>query len=198
MKKIETIWHHLLNQAIDHGEFQHTQAELAAQFHFSLSTINLALDKPSAVGAVRKSGKFFVVADPLKLLYLASTVRNLGSDIIYQTTSNLSIHQLESLTPPSAIYGGYSAATQILGESPSDYSALHLYLDPTHLGELQSRYPASKSGATTLIAFKKTPHLHQINHTTLAHTFIDVWNMPDWYTHNFTSALEDKIRDLLS
>ena len=198
MKKIETIWLHLLDQAIENRVFQHTQAGLAELFHFSTSTINLALDKPTAVGAVRKSGKFFVVADPLKLLYLASTIRNLAKDIIYQTTSSLSIHELEGLVPPTAIYGGYSAATQILGEAPADYSTLYLYADPDDLTEIKSRYPLSKTGSTNIIILKKPPYLQEIGHTSLAHTFIDTWNMSDWYAHDFTQALEVKIHDILS
>ena len=88
MKKIETIWHYLLYQAIEQKEFQHTQAGLAELFHFSTSTINLALVKPTAIGAVRKSGKFFVLADVFKLLYLAATIRSLAKDILYQTHSS--------------------------------------------------------------------------------------------------------------
>jgi len=198
MKKIETIWHYLLFQAIEQKQFQHTQAGLAKLFQYSTSTINLALVKPTAIGAVRKSGKFFVVADVLKLLYLAATIRNLAKDIIYQTRSALSIHELEGLAPPTAIYGGYSAASQILIEPPADYSTLYLYLDPNYLTELKSRYPYVKSGPTHIIILKKPTYLPIPNHTPLSHTFIDIWNMPEWYARDFTQALEDKIHDLLS
>lgn len=198
MKKIETIWHHLLYQAIEHEEFQHTQAGLAELFHYSTSTINLALVKPTAIGAVRKSGKFFVVADPLKLLYLASTIRNLSKDILYQTSSSLSIHEIEGLTPSDSVYGGYSAAKEILGESPADYSTLYLYHDLSQLDEIKSRYPLNKTGPTKIIVLQKPPYLPLPNHTSLPHTFIDIWNMSDWYSHDFTLALEDKIHGLLS
>ena len=198
MKKIETIWLYLLDQAIEQKQFQHTQAGLAKLFKYSTSTVNLALHKPAAIGAIRKSGKFFVVTDPLKLLYLSATTRNLAKDIIYQTYSSLPIPELEGLAPPSAIYGAYSAAGQILQEPPADYSALYLYLDPDRLDQLKSRYPFVKSGSTQIIVLKKPLYLPIPNHTSLSHTFIDIWNMRDWYARDFTQALEEKIHDLLS
>lgn len=198
MKKIETIWHYLLYQAIEQGKFQHTQADLAALFHYSTSTVNLSLAKPTAIGAIRKSGKFFVVSDVQKLLYLSATVRNLGNDIIYKTYSSLSVQSLEGHATPTSIYGGYSAAKEILGEAPADYSTLYLYIDPSDLGEIKSRYPVTKSGGTQIIILKKPTYLPVATHTSLPHTFVDIWNMSDWYARDFTSSLEDKIHDLLS
>jgi hypothetical protein len=198
MKKIETIYHYLLYQAIEKTQFQHTQAGLAELFRFSTSTINLALAKPTAIGAVRKSGKFFVVADPLKLLYLAATFRNLAKDIIYHTTSTLTIHELEGLAPPATIFGGYSAASQILVEPPADYSSLYLYTDSSDLHTIKSRYPSTTAGSTQVVILQKPTHIQATAHTSLPPTFIDIWNMSDWYAHDFITALEDKIRGLLS
>jgi len=198
MKKIETIWHYLLYQAIEQKQFQHTQAGLAELFHFSTSTVNLALVKPTSIGAIRKSSKFFIVADVFKLLYLASTIRNLNKDIVYQTNSPLTPTQLEGLAPPSTIFGCYSAAKEILGEPPADYSALYLYGDPQNLPEIKSRYPTSKIGSSQIIILKKPAYLPILHHATLPHTFIDIWNLPDWYARDFITALEDKIHGLLS
>ena len=198
MKKIETIWQYLLFQAIEQREFRHTQAGLAQLFHYSTSTINLALVKPTAIGAIRKSGKFFVVADVIKLLYLASTIRSLAKDIIYHTYSDLPIRELEGLAPAGAVFGGYSAASQILGEPPADYTTLHLYADPADIATIQSRYPISKTGNSQVVIFKKPTYAPIKNHTSLPHTFVDIWNLSDWYARDFTQALEDKIHGLLS
>lgn len=198
MKKIETIWHYLLYQAIEKSQFQHTQAGLAELFHYSTSTINLALVKPTAIGAVIKSGKFFVVANPTKLLYLAATFRDLGHDIIYQTTSTQNIRELEGLAPSSAIYGGYSAASHLLVEPPADYSTLYLYDDYSNLHSIKSRYQLDKNGSTKIIILQKPSFLPLPHYTSIPHTFIDIWNMSDWYAHDFTTALEEKINALLS
>lgn len=198
MKKIETIWHYLLFQAIEKQEFKHTQAGIAEQFHYSTSTINLALTKPTAIGAVRKSGKFFVLADPEKLLYLWATIRNPNRDILYQTTSVLPITELEGLAPAGSLYGGYSAARHLLGEPPADYTTLYLYVPTTLLPQLQVRYPTSKLGSSHIVALAMPPYSPTPNHTSLPHTFVDLWNSPDWYAHDFTTALKEKIHDLLS
>ncbi|EKD80265.1 MAG: hypothetical protein ACD_40C00157G0003 [uncultured bacterium] len=198
MKKIETTWHYLLNQAIEQKQFQHTQAGLARLFHYSTSTINLALTKPATIGAIRKSGKFFVVSDVQKLLYLWATIRNLSKDILYQTSSSLNIHELEGLAPSTALYGGYSAAVQLLGEPPSDYSSLYLYSDEEYLEEIQLRYPLSKLGSTKIVILKKPSYLPFPTHTSLPHTFVDIWNMSDWFAQDFIRGLEDKIHGLLS
>jgi len=198
MKKIETIWHYLLYQAIEQKEFRHTQAGLAQLFHFSTSTVNLALVKPTAIGAVRKSGKFFVVSDVLKLLYLSATIRNLDKDVLYRTHSTLSLPELEGLAPPNTIYGGYSAAKLILGEPPSDYSTLYLYTNPPDLPTIKSRYPTSKLGSSQIVILKKPLYLPTLNRTSLPHTFVDIWNLRDWYARDFTSSLEVKIHGLLS
>ena len=198
MKKIETIWHYLLYQAIEQKEFRHTQSGLSELFHFSTSTVNLALVKPTAIGAVRKSGKFFVVADVFKLLHLAATIRNLDSDILYQTHSTLPLPDLEGLAPPGTFYGGYTAAKIILGEPPADYSTLYLYADPSDLSSIKARYPASKLGPSHIVVLKKPLYLPTLNHTSLPHTFVDIWNISDWYAKDFTIALEEKIYGLLS
>jgi hypothetical protein len=203
VKKIETIWHHLLYDAIEQKQFQHTQAGLAQTYRMSTSTVNLALIKPTAIGAIRKSGKFFVVADVLKLLYLWATVRNLPHDVLYQTYSDLSINQLVGIAPPNALFGGYYAASQILGEPPADYTTLHLYLPKGDLELVKTRYPFSKTGLNQVIVYHNPLDLYsQIKTptatTSLPNTFVDIWNLSDWYARDFTQGLEDKIHGLLS
>ncbi len=198
MKKIETIWHHLLFQTIEKKEFQHTQAALADSFGFSTSTINLALDKPTSIGAIRKSGKFFVVSDPRKLLYLAATIRNLTRDTLYHTNSILPITELEGLATPDTVYGGYTAAKYLLGEPPADYNHLYLYAQPSSLPSLKLRYPKSQVGNNHIVVLDLPPHLPLTGHTSLPLTFVDIWNMSDWYAHDFIVSLEAKINGLLS
>lgn len=198
MKKIETIWHYLLYSAITDQQFQHTQAGLATLFHYSTSTVNLALAKPTAIGAVRKSGKFFVVTDPEKLLYLWATIRSPNKDILYETTSPLSLPELEGLAPADSLYGGYTAASLILGEPPADYSCLYLYIKPNTLEALRARYPSSKHGSSHIIALATPSYSPTPHHTSLPHTFVDLWNNPDWYARDFTLTLQEHIHGLLS
>jgi len=43
MRKIETIWHLILQSALEKKKFKHTQLELAKLFAYAVSTVNYSL-----------------------------------------------------------------------------------------------------------------------------------------------------------
>ena len=199
MKKIETTWHHLLWLSLEKHQFKHTQKSLANYFGYSLSTINLAVKKAAAIGAVKMSGKFFILSDPKKLLFYWATHRNLNKDIIYKTYSDLAISEIESLIPPKSLIGGFSAAKEILGETPSDYSKVFFYLPLEEVKIAEKRYPKSKKGPENIFVLKSYPKQKEYGQvTTLPQTFVDLWSLPDWYAKDFLTFLEEKIDGLLS
>ncbi|MDP3994499.1 MAG: hypothetical protein Q8P91_01555 [bacterium] len=199
MKKIETTWHHLLWSAIEKHQFKYTQKYLADYFDYSLSTINLAIKKAAAVGAVNISGKYFVLSDPKKLLFYWATHRNLNNDIIYKTHSGLPISEIEGLIPPESIIGGFKAARKILGEAPSDYSKVFFYASPETVEKALKRYPPSAKGVENIFVLKPYPKQKEYGQiTTLPQTFADLWSLPDWYAKDFLKSLEEKIDGLLS
>lgn len=199
MKKIETTWHHLLWSALEKHQFKHTQKNLADYFGYSLSTINLAVKKAVSIGAVKMSGKFFVLSDPKKLLFYWATHRNLNKDIIYKTHSDLPISEIEGLIPPQSTIGGFSAAKKILGEAPSDYSKIFFYLPQEEVETAKKRYPPSLRELKNIFILKSYPKQKEYGQiTTLAQTFVDLWNLPDWYAKDFLTSLEEKIDGLLS
>ena len=197
MKKIETIWHHLLFLALNEGIFRHTQQDLAQHFSISLSTVHHALATPTAIGAIRKESKFFVLADPIKLLYYWASVRNLKRRVIYQTNVNASIQDIEGLALPTSIFACYTAGKMILGEASADYASVYFYDDKKHLKQMQERYPFNAHKPANVYVLEKTEHMDG-QYTTLPLTFVDIWNLPDWYAKDFTRALEEKIHALLS
>lgn len=201
MKKIETIWHHLLNAALTEKQFKHTQKDLALKFGYSLSTVNHALAIPAQIGAVRKSSKFFLLSDFWKLLYLWASLRNLEKDIIYQTRVEAAINEIEGLIPSQAIYAGYSAANRILKEPPADYSKVYFYANKEKLNEILKRFPPVQKpkNQNNLFVLMKNPQIPcPKGFTTLPLTFVDIWNLKDWYSKDFTLALEEKIHGILS
>lgn len=199
MKKIETIWHHLLWQALEKKQYKHTQMDMANCFGYSLSTVNLALEKPTQIGAIRKTSRFFVLNDFKKLLYYWATNRNLIKDIVYKTYFSGSVTKAESLVPPEAIYAGYTAGKKILSEASADYTKLYFYIDNSRIDEVKKRFPKQKTGETEVLALKLNPTEKSYGKvTTLPQTFIDVWNMADWYAKDFVKCLEKRIDDLLS
>lgn len=199
MKKIETVWHHILTEALREGKVRHTQQELAHRFHYSLSTIYHAIRIPTEMGAIRKATKFFVLQDFKKLLYYWASFRTLNRDLLYETASNLPLREIEGLALPGSIYGAYSAAKRLLGEPPADYSKIYFYILPNDLQAFKRRFPPSSKHSANTFALKMLPVMQEYGSTTtLVQTFVDLWNLADWYARDFTQTLEAKIDGLLS
>lgn len=195
MKKIEIIWRELLFQAIEKKTRQFTQKELAEKFGFSTSTIFQSLKTPRKMGAVRVTGRFFILEDPRKLLFHWASVRQPQKEIIFAGVVDLPIMEIEGLMPPGVVFAGYSAARQILGEPPADYDQVWVYtLD---LESIKKRF-AFEKGRENLIVLAADPFLLKYGQiTTLSQTFVDLWNLPSWQAKDFTSALEGRIDELL-
>lgn len=199
MKKIETIWHFLLYEALEHKKFKFTQAEIAQKLGFSLSTVNLAIQVPSQIGAIRKETKFFVVEDVLKFLFYWGSVRNLSKEIIYSTRVEAPISEIEGLVPSGGVYACYSAASRILKNKPADYDKVHIYLEKNELSDLKIRFPEVKKQTPNLFVIEKSKGLvSEKGVTFLPQTFVDVWNMPDWFAKDYINELTAKINAILS
>lgn len=199
MKKIETIWHEILHQSLYRKQFRFTQQDLARKFSYSLSTVNHALSIPDRIGAIRKESKFFILSDYHKLLYYWASKRNLSSDIIYSTHYEDIVSEIEGLAPPEVTFGLYTAARKILGEPPADYDCVYFYSLPSDLTSLQNRFPQTSIKRKNIIVLKGPPLLFEYGHyTSLPQTFVDIWNLKDWYGRDFTLSLEEKINGLLS
>lgn len=197
MLKIETIWRELLYQALEKKNRTFIQKELAAKFAFSTSTVFQALKIPRKMGAVRVSGRFFILEDPEKLLYYWASVRNLEGDIRLSVHVDLPVFELESRMPPDVVFGGFTAAREILkGQVPADYDMVYVY--STKIEEIGKRVNFGR-GRPNLFILKGDQFLDSYGQiTTHAHTFVDLWNMSSWYAKEFADSLKEKIDELLS
>lgn len=199
MKKIEIIWRELLFQAIEKKGRQFTQKGLAKKFGFSTSTIFQALKMPRKMGAVRVTGRFFILEDPKKLLFHWASVRNIEKDIIFKGRVNSPILEIEGLIPPGVIFGFYSAARYFLNEPPADYDQVWMYLKTEEeLVEIHQRLTITH-GAPNLFILQADKFFNSYGQTTtIAQTFVDLWNLPSWQAKDFTEAVEAKIDEFLS
>jgi hypothetical protein len=198
MQKIETIWHDLLWEALEKGELRHTQKSLSERFGYSLSTVNLAVRSLAAVGGIRVSGKFFTVSDIKKILYYWATHRNLERDIIYKTYVEEPVSEIEGMIPDRAIFACYTSAREILKEPPSDYSKVYFYFDENNLDVVKKRFPFKKTESPNLFVLKESfwqKDYGQI--ASLPQTFVDLWNLTDWYAKDFLTAIERRIDGIL-
>lgn len=195
MKKIEVIWRELLFQAIEKKNRRFTQKDLAKKFGFSTSTVFQALKIPRRMGAALVTGRFFILEDPEKLLYYWASVRDFKKDLILKGRVNLPIFEIEGQIPPQAIFAGYSAFRQKFKTAPADYDKVLIYAPNKEI--FRKRFKLEK-GRENLFVFKADRFLKKYGQiTTLAQTFVDLWNLDDWYAKEFTKALKEKIDELL-
>lgn len=200
MKKIETIWHHLLWEAVEHKKFTHTQQELAHEFGYSLSTVHYAVSKVADIGAVRIGPKSFALENTKKLLYYWASVRNLENNVRYSTYYEGPVFKAQGELPAGGIYGGYTAAKHILGTSPADYDKIYYYYQD--VSDFKKRFPENHKYPDNIFVLNMPSIKEYIDRypggtTTLPHTFVDIWNLSDWMASDFTTALEEKINGLL-
>lgn len=200
MKKIETIWHHLLWEAMEHKQFRHTQQELSHTFGYSLSTVHHAVTRVARVGAVRIGTKSFVLENVKKLLYYWASVRNLKNNVRYSTYYGGPILTAQSELPAGGLYGGYTAARHLLGQAPADYDKLYYYCPD--VADFKKRFPENHAHpdnifVLTLPSIPSYIKRYPGGTTSLPHTFVDTWNMNDWFAADYIKALEEKINGLL-
>lgn len=195
MLKIEIIWREILFQTLEKKNRRFTQKELSQKFNFSLSTIFQALKIPRKMGAVRVTGRFFVLEDPEKLLYHWASVRNPQKDLVYQTRVDLPIFEIEGQMPPEVIFACYSAFRFSFQTIPADYDKVYVYVKNPRV--ITQRFP-QRAGQPNLFVLAADQFLPDYGPTTsLAQTFVDLWNLSDWYAKEFIAALKEKIDGLL-
>ena len=193
MLKKELIWREILHQAIENKKLEFTQKELANKFGFSLSTVFNALKIPRDSGAVKVTGRNFSVIDAEKFLYLWATRRNLEKDIIYKTYVPENAAKIEGRMPSEIIFGGASAYAAKYKDAPADYAKVYVYAEKKNLGEIKKRFYPQK-GEPNLFILKSDAELSIFGQLTPdVQTFVDLWNMKDWYAKDFLNALKNKL-----
>lgn len=193
MFKKEILWREIVHQAIENKKFDFTQKELAGKYGFSLSTVFNALKIPRSQGAITVTGRNFTIIDIEKFVYIWATQRNLEKEIIFKTFEQRSAKEIEGLVPPGIIFGAYSAFTQKYREAPADYDKVYIYADEKETEEMKRRFPFRK-GIPNVFILKKDPYLKNFGKLTPdIQTFVDLWNLKDWYAKEFLKALKEKI-----
>lgn len=193
MTKKEIIWREILYQTTEKKQIKFQQKELARKFGFSLSTVFNALKIPRELGAVEVTSRDFRIRDREKFLYIWATHRKVNKEAIYKTHSPKSVRERESEMPAGVIYGAYSAYTKKYKDAPADYDKVYVYADGSELTEIKKRFPEEK-GYENLFVLKKDPLLDKFDSVTPdVQTFVDFWNLSDWYAKEFLNSLKEKL-----
>jgi len=190
MTKKEVIWREILYQAIENKKFEFTQKELAQKYGFSLSTVFNALKIPRSANII-EGKRGFKIRDIEKFLYSWATFRKIKKDIIYQTAVKKGVFEIEGEMPPSVIFGAYSAFLKKYKEAPADYDKVYVYIEEEKIEEIKKRFPPQK-GYQNLIVLKADPWLKNFGSITPdCQTFVDLWNLPEWYAKDFLNVLKE-------
>lgn len=193
MFKKEIIWREILFQATEKNQNRFTQKDLAKKFGFSLSTVFNALKVPRNCGAIKVTGRDFIVIDVEKFINIWATFHQLKKEIIYQTHSDLSARDIEGQVSPGTIFAAFSAYRKKYHQSPTDYDKVYLYADQKQLEEIKKRF-LPKKGYQNLIILQADSHLDDFGSITPdVQTYVDLWNLSEWYAKDFLDALKEKI-----
>lgn len=184
------IWREILEEGIKSPTFE--QKKLAQKYDVSTSTVFAALFPLRNIGAVAVTGRNFSVVNIEKILLFWATHRNLRKDITYQTRVNLPVMEIEGLVDNQTIFGAYSAARTLLHDSPSEYDKVYVYHPAPE--NLIKRFPKNGKQTPNFFIIKPDPNLYNYGKTTpVSQTFVDLWNLPDWYADDFLKALKEKL-----
>ena len=193
MNKKEIIWREVLFQVIENKKIKFTQKDLAQKYGFSLSTVFNALKAPRGSNCIETSNRGFKVLDVEKWLYLWATFRNLKKDIVYQTHTEKGVKEIEGEMPPDIIFSTFSAYFRKYKDAPADYDKVYIYSGKEELEKIKLRFPFKK-GYANLIVISSDPWLKQFGKITPdCQTFVDLWNLPEWYAKDFLNALKEKL-----
>lgn len=195
MSKKEVIWREILFQKRQNNKIKFTQKELAEKFDFSLSTVFNAVRVLRDSHIIKVTGRFFVLLDYKKLLYLWASERNLEKEIYYKCFVPKDIRELEGIMPPKAIPALYSGFKFYYNQAPADYDHLYFYADKELLFEILQRFSPDKNKKSypNLFVIKPDEWFKGYPQPLPEQLFVDFWNASEWYAKDFIKILEEKL-----
>ena len=194
MKKLEMVYREILHKAIERKSRVFTQAELARNLHVSLSTVNAAVNVLERMGAVDIKPRALHIIDIKKILYYWASIRNLQREIVYSTRVEKPVVEVEKSMPNDVVFAAYTSYKFLFKDVPADYSEVYVYGNEN---ELKKRFPLVK-GVHNLFVLRKDALMEKYGKTTsIANTFVDLWNLKEWYAKEFVKEMGGKIGGVL-
>ncbi len=191
MKKTELVLKEILYQAMESKNMELSQSYLAKALNVSLSTVNLAISPLKRMGAVKVMSMGLKIINPKKILMYWASMRNMEKDMIAKVRVELPASEIEKSMPSGVVYGSYSAYKFLYNDQPADYSEVYVYTEENDVEKITDRFRIIK-GQPNLFIMKK-----DFDKMTLAHIFVDLWNLKEWYAKEFLKSMEEKIHGIL-
>jgi len=196
MQKREFLYREILFQVFENNLRVFTQSSLSSKLGISLSNTNHALKPLKRMGAIEVNPRNFVVVNPKKVLFYWASIRNLERDMLFSGRVDLPVREIEKSMPDSVVFGAFSAFWFRFGSAPADYSEVYVY--GSNAEELKKRFILNAKNPN-LFVLKKDPLMGRYGKiSTIAQTFVDLWNLSQWYAKDFLRELEGRIDAVLA
>jgi len=193
MRNAELIVREILYNALEKKKYELTQSQLSKELKISLSIVHRTVMIMQNMGAVRIKQRGFAVQDVKKIMYYWASIRRLQQDIIYSTRVEKPVKEIEKLMPDTIVFACYTAYKLLFNDVPADYSEVYVYGDE----KLKSRFPQNEE-PHNLFVLKKDKHIEQYGKVaTIANTFVDLWNLKEWYAKEFVKSMEARLYGVL-
>lgn len=196
MNKKCSVYREILYQKRTSGRIKFTQKELAETLGISVSTVFHALKTARDASIVRVTGRFFIVQDYRKLLYLFATERNLKKDILLELRLDAGVYDIEACMPPTSTFGLYSAARFLLPAMPVEYDHVYVYAEQKDIAQIRERVRAlashtKKERFPNFFVIEKDSLFGRYAQPLPEQVFVDAWNASEWYAKDILAKLEE-------
>lgn len=202
MLKEEAIFREILCKALYENNLI-KQNELSQFLQISIGLANKIIHRLEQIGAMAKEGRSYHVTSFKKILMLWASIHNLQRELLYSTRVTRPIREIERELPDGTIFSAYSAFNDLFNEAPADYSEVWVYTDPDLLTEVRERFPPNNLPAN-LFLLKADANLlgnsmrycKRKSIVSIPQLYVDLWNLPSWYSKEYITALEAKIMEM--
>ena len=202
MFKEEAVIREILCEVL-YGNNAIEQKRISQLLRVSIGLVNKTVTKLDRMGAVFKTGRSYSVTSFKKVLMLWASLRNLQRDLIYSTRVGGSVREIERSLPDGSILSAYTAFNYLFNEVPADYSEVWTYVPEDILAEVKERFPSNNLPGNlyvlktnTLLLENSKRYSKGINMVSVPQLYVDLWNIPSWYSKEYIALLERKIMEM--
>ena len=202
MLKQEAVIREILCQFLYNNDIIEQQ-QISQSLNVSIGLVNKVISRLQGMGAVSKTGRRYSVTSFRKILMFWASLRNLQRDILYSTRVLGSVREIERDLPDGSILTAYTAFNYRFNEAPADYSEIWVYVQDKMIFEFKNRFPFNTL-PSNLFILKGDKLLEEnskryssgLNIVSIPQLYVDLWNIPSWYSKEYVTLLEKKIMEM--
>lgn len=202
MLKQEAVIREILCQFLYNNDII-DQQQISHSLNVSIGLVNKVISRLQDMGAVSKTGRRYSVTSFRKILMFWASLRNLQRDILYSTRVLGSVREIERDLPDGSILTAYTAFNYRFNEAPADYSEIWVYVQDKMIFEFKNRFPFNTLPGNLfilkgdkLLEENSKRYSSGLNIVSIPQLYVDLWNIPSWYSKEYVTLLEKKIMEM--